>query len=182
MRFLLTHKSVTEFGNFDPHLILSQLDISKYEKDLSIGDTVQFGLKSFGSITIFVSNKGYIEKNTSWGSLYRLTELGREVKRKGGHKKYIEFLNQKDNAIFENIKYASQAAQAAKESVQIAKNNTRFTRTTMWWIGAYTIITLILTITTIVMCNQNKRSMANHIKTTNSTKDTVANKITDMVK
>ena len=32
------------------------------------------------------------------------------------------------------------------------------------------------------MCNQNKRSMANHIKTTNSTKDTVANKITDMVK
>lgn len=132
----------------------------------------------------FAKEKGYIfhPPNNTRTDMYELTDLGREVKRKGGHLKYRAFINEKDNAIFENIRYASEAAQAAKESATAAKESTGYNKSTMYLIAAYTTLTLILVVTTIVMCNQNRRVNNIHNNAAVSTKEAKANNPTDTVK
>ena len=102
------------------------------------------------------------------GTGYELTELGREVKRHGSQKQYYDYIINRDNAIFENVKWA--------------KETSRHTKNTMWIIAFYTLVTLGIFITGMITCNQKNLPQTNQTKHPNSTKEIKASKITDTVK
>ena len=166
-----------EYGVFNPFQIMVGFEYDKSAYVISEEDKIRASLNSYDFIVHYASKKGYIfrpRENVSQ-MMYSLTDLGREIKQKGGHAKYWESIERKENAFFENVKWAKKAADATELS---AVYNKRM----VCLIAAYTILTFILVIQGVITCNQNKRPQATKINAANSKTEIKANKIRDTVK
>lgn len=110
-------------------------------------------MNKLGSIADFMMDKGYLEHHAQ--DIFRLTDLAREAKLKGGHTLYYKYLAEKDNAIMESLVAAKQSAQFAKESADSTKKIATYTL-------SYVLITLAILIVAITTCHYQKNSSANN--------------------
>ena len=112
-------------GGFDFNKLLSSFDIAFYLRYIKPEDEVLMSWKNYNIVCSFMEEEGYI-KRLSAGTGYELTELGREVKRYGGHSKYLKYIEKRDSSIIEGVTHA--------------KNTASYTK----WIALATIVTAML--------------------------------------
>jgi hypothetical protein len=125
-------------GTFRPFDYLIKFDFRQYEFSLSEYHWQEIKMNSFGSVISYMEREqGYIE--STGGEAFKLTQIGKEVKRKGGHDKYIKFIEDRDNAIIKSATYA--------------KNTAIYTK----WIAIATIATVITLIAIRIVdgCNHS---------------------------
>jgi hypothetical protein len=127
-----------EFGAFNPYQKMQGFEVDRSLYEISKEDEIKISLNSFDFVVAFAAKKGYIERpvNNTSNQMYCLSDLGRAVKQKGGHHIYWEFIDKRDNAIFESNKWAKETAQATRDSA-------RYGRRTMFWVAGYTGLTVV---------------------------------------
>ncbi len=160
-------EQVAEYGNFNRWHVMQNFKFDATKTDIDIaGFESSKGIR-FENVIGWAMGKGYILK---WGEdqdSYYLTDLGREVKRKGGHNKYSQFIEKRDNAVFESLELTKQILKATEDTATATENSSRYTKQSTSLLRIYTIITLVIAVTAIATCYYQKQTPND---TTNKTK------------
>jgi hypothetical protein len=139
--------SVHEYESFDIREKLGDFDHTKYNPSLSPQQQVLIDLDKAALTREYMIAKGFIELDP-YSLKYSLTDFGRLVKTYRGYQRYLDFIEKRDQAIFDTVKWTK-------------------------WVAIFTAATVIVLIATlIVTCNQErgKHTQATEVPTKDSTK------------
>ena len=169
------------FGPFQIYTYLQGYEVEKYKGFISDEIYEKLRMNKFDIIENYMLKQGYIDIGSN-NQVVKLSGIGRDIKTKKGIEQYTKFIEDRDNAIFENIKWAKISAEAAQRSATANELPARDTNITKILIAIYTAVTLISTVALICTCHDTHLSQVKKTIAQSSIMDTTASIITDTVK